>query len=118
MDKKDLDVVGLELQNQALVKKLTEIEKEKEKLLQIIKDNDLEDQLDFTVTLSDEEHICVTEIKRYKDVVDLRPLADEEVKNLDTLFKILRTIRTGKDPSPKKQKKINVADLLKVVVNG
>ena len=118
---KDLDVAGMEIQLQLANKRNAQLEKEKEKLLQIIKDNDLSEELDFEISVTDEEYICVAEIRKLRGACEIRPLDKNEVVNLDVLFKILKTIRTGKDPADagnKKQKKVAVAELLKIVDNG
>jgi len=117
MDKKDTDIAGLEIQLKIYSKKIAQLEKEKEGLLAVIKDNGLEDEVNFNVSISDEEYICTNEIKKLRDASDIRPLDKLEVSNLDIMHKILRTIRTGKDPAKSKAKKMDVAELLKIVDN-
>lgn len=102
----------------ALKKRIQELESENSKLKGILKDNDLEDEIkDLTETLSDEEFICVNEIRKLKELSEKGLFTEQEAKVLDILYKNLRAIR-GQSPiekSSKNTKKPNVAELFKIV---
>lgn len=107
-----------ELEN--TVKQLThrnnELENENIKLRQIIKDNDMEEDLGMESFLSDEEMICINEIRKLKLISDSGAFSQEDAKTLDILYKNLRLIRgldtTKKSKSPKK---VSKAEIFKVI---
>ena len=115
----DLKVTELTLRLTALSKELSEVQAERDRLLKVIQDNGLEEEIGDVKIISDEEYICINEIRKLKSASEIRDLIPDEVKILDTLFKILRTIKTGKDPEPqKKSKPADVKELLKLVNEG
>jgi hypothetical protein len=109
-----------ELQNLEITKlrrKILDLEVEVRKCREILQENDLLDEVDNS-SISNEEAICLEQIKMLKELSDKAPLTLEDVKILDLLVKNLLAIR-GKAPiddSGKKKKKpeVNVADLLKI----
>lgn len=102
----------------ALKKRIQDLESENAKLKGILKDNDLEDEIkDLSEVLSDEEFICVNEIRKLKELSEKGLFTEQEAKVLDILYKNLRAIR-GQSPiekSSKNTKKPNVAELFKIV---
>ena len=113
MDEFDLGDAGAELL--ALNKRISDLESENGRLKQIIKDNDLEDEIDDVDCTSLEEKICVKGIRYIAELVESQDFDDKDVKNFDILYKNLRAIR-GQSPSTvKKGKGASVADLLKIV---
>lgn len=122
MDNK-LDSNNLEaaFEIKSLRKKIQELEEENIKLKQVLKDNDLLDELDSAVnTMSNEEFICVNEIRKIKELSENGFLEEEDVRKLDILYKNLRAIR-GQSPiekDSKKTKKADVTELLKIVEGG
>ena len=102
------------LEIKSLKKKISELEIQLAKANSIIKDNGLEEE---TCSISDEEIICVNEIKKLKQASDNGILTFEDVKILDLLVKNLLEIR-GTLPQEKKSKKKGVktvAELLSIV---
>lgn len=115
-DDNDIKEAGLLLKIKSLSKEIADLVSEKEKLLKVIKDNGLEDEVGVKRSISDEEYICINEIRKLKSASEIRDLVPDEVKILDTLFKILRTIKTGKDPEPaKKSKPADIKELFRLV---
>ena len=108
----------LELELQSLQERISSLESENRKLKDIIVENDLEEEIDENISLvSLEEQICVDGIKYIAELVKTHQFDDKDVKNFDTLFKILRAIKGQSVPENKKGKKVDIADALKVV-NG
>jgi hypothetical protein len=115
-EEKDIKLAELQFRLKAMADDITKLQAEKETLMGIIRANGLEEELGSTKILSDEEFICVNEIRKLKSISEIRDLTNDETKIFDILFKTLRTIRTGKDPEPvKKQKMADVKELLKIV---
>ena len=111
MDSMD-DMLGNELS--ILKEKLAQLESENSKLIKIIKDNDLEDELEDMEVTSIEELICLNGIKHIAERVKFDDFDDKDVKNFDTLLKALRMIRGQSVPKDNK-KKFNIKDALKIV---
>jgi len=105
----------LEMEIKALRKYINDLEVDNTKLKQIIKDNDLEEDLGIVI-VSNEEVICVNEIRRLKQLSDNGLFGKEEATILDLLYKNLRMIRGQSiDKTNKKSKKIDKAELFKIV---
>lgn len=117
MDEFDIDVKGQELE--ALNKEIADLQLENEKLKRIIRDNDLEEELDDIDATSLEEKICINGIRYIASLVEAQDFDDKDIRNFDTLFKVLRTIQ-GKSQPAKTNKKVDIADALKIVkgING
>jgi len=108
----------LELELKEREEKIASLESENRKLKDIIIENDLEEEIDEDISLvSLEEQICLNGIKYIAELVKTHQFDDKDVKNFDTLFKILRTIKGQSVPDNKKTKKVDITDALKVV-NG
>lgn len=103
----------LEFEIKALRKKLAELELENDKLKKIVIDNDLDENDEF---ITDEEFICINEIRKLKQLSEQSGLTKDDVQALDILHKNLRMIR-GKSTDGKKssKKKSSVAELFKIV---
>jgi len=100
----------------SLRKRIQEIESENQKLKQILKENDLEEYLDGIVQrLTDEEFICVNEIRKLKELSEKGLFTENEAKVLDILYKNLRSIRGLQPAKETKQKKADVSELFKIV---
>lgn len=115
MKKLDSDNSLYEIELNLVKERLLKIESENAKLKQIIKDNDLEDELGEDVSISNEEHICVREISRLKELSDKALFTQDDAKTLETLYKVLRTIRGLAPAKEKKTKTADVAELFKIV---
>jgi len=115
MDDFDLGEGGKELQ--ALTKELSDLKIENGRLKQIIMDNDLEEEIEDIDCTSLEEKICIDGIRHISDLVETHQYDDKDVKNFDTLYRTLRTIR-GKSATVKTKKVADIADLLKIVNEG
>ena len=103
----------LNIEIEALRKRLFELEQENAKLKQIMRDNDIEDS---DLTMSDEESICINEIRNLRDLSNVGSFGKEEAQILDLLYKNLRLIRgLSTEKIGKKQKPIDVKELFKIV---
>ena len=98
----DLGDAGNELL--ALNKRISELEAENGRIKQVIKDNDLEEELEGIDCTSLEEKICMDGIRHIASLVETHDYDQNDVKNFDTLYKTLRTIRGMSAPSKKKDK--------------
>jgi hypothetical protein len=100
-----------------LKKRVAELEIELTKAQEVLKDNDLFDEV---LKISDTEAICTNEISKLKIASDNGILTLEDVKILDLLVKNLLAIK-GKTPTENKESKKKgqktVAELLSIV-NG
>lgn len=103
----------------SLRKRIQELESENTNLKKVLKDNDLEQELEaFTTPLLDEEFICVNEISKLKILSEKGLFTENEAKILDILYKNLRAIR-GQTPTEKSKskKKPDIAELFRIVQN-
>lgn len=99
----------------SLRKRLEILETENRSLLKVIKDNDLVEDLEMDI-ISDEELICVNEIRKLKELSDNGSFGKEESQILDILHKNLRLIRgQSNDLGKKPKKKASVTELFKIV---
>jgi hypothetical protein len=89
--------------------RISNLNQEVIRLKAIVKKHKIEEDI------SDEEVICITQIKKLKDESDCRKLSLEETKVLDFLNKNLRIIRGQQPDKPKKEIKASTAELLSVV---
>jgi hypothetical protein len=121
IEKEQESQVVIALKLKALSKQIADLESQNAKLMEVLKKNDLLDELEeMDVPLSDEEFICINELKKLRACSEVRELSMEETKIFDVLYKTLRTIRTGIVDSSdagkrKKKKSINTAELFKLV---
>lgn len=106
--------VELEFENKVLRSKINELESELVKFKKIIKDNDLDGEFEPEDLMSDEEFVCVNEIKKLKQLSEQSGLTKDDVQSLDILHKNLRMIR-GMKPEKKNKKKANISELFKIV---
>jgi len=111
----DLGDAGRELL--ALNKRISDLEAENGRIKQVIKDNDLEDELDGLDCTSLEERICINGIRYIAQLVEAQDFDQNDIKNFDILYKTLRSIRGMSAPSSKKTKVADVSELLKIVGN-
>lgn len=108
----DLEVVSLRKQIKELESKLAQAQA-------VLRENDL---LDAKSHVSDEEHICIAQIAKYKELSDKNiPFEIEDSKNFEILVKCLLAIR-GKtiiEAKPKKKEdKVDIAKLLHIAQGG
>jgi hypothetical protein len=106
------------LEVDALNKKITELESENSKLKKVIVDNDLEDEIDEINVTSIEEQICVNGIRHINQLVESQDYDDKDIKNFDTLYRTLRSIRGYDTKKIPKIKAGDVKGLLKIVDQG
>jgi hypothetical protein len=89
-----------------------------DRLKEVIKVNDLEDEIPDISCTSVEEQICIDGINHISTLVRDHMYDDKDVKNFNTLYTVLRAIR-GQSPVEKKgSKSLNKAELLKIVGNS
>jgi hypothetical protein len=116
MSDKDL-YNDIEFEVNSLKKKVKELEKENLNLKQVIKDNDLEDEIEEVNFVSDEEEICINGIMHLKKLYENGTFEKNDTQQLEILVKLLMQIR-GKAPAKSTSSKIDnkkVADLFKIV---
>ena len=109
----DLGSAGSELL--ALNKRISELEAENGRIKQVIKDNDLEDELDDIDCTSLEEKICIDGIRHIAQLVEAQDYDKSDISNFEVLFRTLRTIKGVSTPLTKKTKVADVSELLKIV---
>lgn len=115
-DSNELINMESEFELKALKKRILELEREVAKLVDIIKDNDLEDEIEGMDHTSDEEFICINEIHKLKELSDKGLFTQDEAKTLDILYKNLRMIRGLSSDKPKgKAKEADIGKLLEIV---
>lgn len=101
----------------ALQKKVSEQKAEIEKLRQVIKDNDLEDEIDEVSEISDAEFICIKGLEHLKKLYESGTFEKNDTQQVETLVKTLRMIRGQSSDNSKKTGKIktdNVQELFKL----
>lgn len=108
------DITELEIEIAALRKRLKKFEDENYKLRRILQENEIEEAEGLVI--SDEEFICINEIRKLKELSQVGSFGREEAQVLDILYKNLRQIRNlSDDKLSKSKKKPNVAELFKIV---
>jgi hypothetical protein len=116
----ELSVEKLEkaFESDILKKRLTELEKENAILKKYLEANGLLEEIK-NLSISDEEFICVNELKKLKVLSDKGMLTLDDIKGLDILHKNLRAIRglTIDNFKSKGKKKADPKELLKIVEN-
>ncbi len=105
-----------ELEIRNLQKQLNEAKVENSRLKEVIRDNELEDEVGFDCT-SIEEGICVNGINHIALLVEAQDYDKKDVESFEKLYNILRSIR-GKAPVGKKKVKGDVAELMGIVKGG
>lgn len=105
----------IKLELEALQKQISELEAENGRIKEVIKANDLEEELEDIDCTSLEEKICIDGIRDIALKVEAANYDDKDIKNFDTLYRTLRSIRGQSAPSTKKNSKASVTDLLKIV---
>lgn len=110
-----------ELQNLELMKlrkQILDLEVENRKYKEILKENDLLDEIEDT-TVNVVEVMCLSELNKLKELSDKGGLTLEDTKILDLLHKNLMLARGEVKPEKSKGKKKNeqttVAELLSIV---
>lgn len=112
----EIDDAQFELNS--LQKKISEQKAEIEKLRQVIKENDLEEEVEGAAELSDAEFICIKGLETLKKLFENGTFDKSEVQQVEILVKTLRSIRGQSTDSGKKSKPIktdNVQELFKMV---
>jgi len=116
MKKLDSNELAKDIEIQALKDEVNSLREENTKLKKILSENEIDDEIDKELLISDEESICINEIKKLKKLSDIGGLTHEDVKTLDILHKNLRMIRGLSVDGPKKSKKTaSVQELFKIV---
>jgi len=100
-----------------LNEKLTQVQTYNNRLLEIIKDNELEDELDEIVESSVEESICLNGLNHLSSLFENGVFSKDDVQAFDILHKNYRLIKGFLDANkkPKKVKKENVGELMSIV---
>ncbi len=102
----------LELKN--MREKIQKLEAENNRLKEVIKDNDLQAEIEDIDCTSLEELICLNGINHIATLVESGDFHKDDITNFNTLFNILRSIK-GKSMTSKKKPKGEIGDLLKMI---
>ena len=102
----------LELKN--MREKIQKLEAENNRLKEVVKDNDLQDEIEGIDCTSLEELICLNGINHIATLVESGDFHKDDIVNFNTLFNILRSIK-GKSMTSKKKPKGEIGDLLKMI---
>lgn len=105
----------------ALQKKVSEQKAEIEKLRQVIKENDLDDEIENIAEISDAEFICIKGLEHLKKLYDNGTFEKGDTQQVEVLVKTLRIIRGQSSDSSKKSGKVktnNISELFKMVGNS
>lgn len=110
MEKKEYD---LEQKVVDLSRKLEDVKLENIKMLRVLEEYEI---VDYKKDVTDTEAICLLQIKMLLETAKAREFLPDEVKNLESLHKTLKSAR-GEDYGKKKKKakKIDKEELLKIV---
>jgi uncharacterized protein (UPF0335 family) len=107
----------LQLELEASIERISQLESENAKLKEVIVVNDLEDEIEGVELTSIEEKICIDGIKDIAEKVRTHQYDKNDISSFDILYRILRQIRGQSELTNKKNKKVDIKDALKVV-NG
>lgn len=102
---------------QALQKKISQQKAEIEKLRQVIKENDLEDEIENIVEISDAEFICIKGLEHFKKLYENGTFEKGDTQQVEILAKTLRMVRGQEVSSNKKSGKTttnNLGELFKL----
>lgn len=107
----------LQLELESSFERISDLESENAKLKEVIINNELEEEIEGVDFTSIEERICMDGIKDIAEKVRTHQYDKDDVKNFDTLYRVLRQIRGQSTATAPKAKKVDITDALKVV-NG
>lgn len=105
----------LEMELQALRKEIDKLKSEIETYKKVIKDNELEDEIEGFVGMSSEEKICLDGIKHLAEFFKNGDFTKDDTSNFDVLHKNLRMIRGQNTDSKKRKGKFNKDEALAIV---
>lgn len=103
-----------ELEIKNLTKQLSEANAFISKLKEVIVDNQLEDEVDFSC-VSTEEVLCINGINHIAQLVEAQDYDKNDIASFEKLFNILRAIRGKEASGNKKIKSSEAAELLSIV---
>lgn len=108
-------MVDFELEVKALKEEIDKLRSANDMLKQIIVTNDLEEEIDESISLlSVEEKMCREGMDHLSKLYEIGSFDLKDTQNFKILFDILQGIR-GKDPvKTKKTKKANIAELINI----
>ena len=111
------DILDLELgfELKALRKEIDKLKSEIDTYKKVIKDNELEDEVEGFDGISPEEKICLDGIGHLVELFKNGTYCDADVKNFDLLHKNLRLIRGQNTDSKKRKGKFNKDEALAIV---
>lgn len=109
------NIIGMEAEYMisALQDKISNLEKENLRLRQLLQENDV--IVEGFPTVSDEEYICVLQIKKLRSLADEGIYTTDDAKVLDLLHKNLKLARGEVTMEGKRKKKLGASELLKIV---
>lgn len=112
----DLDNMEASFELEALRKELDRLNKENTKLRKVVEDNELIEELDFELSITPEEEICVKGIETILERVRNKTFDSNDIKNYDILHRNLNIIKgiSPADSRKKKEKPAKLADLIKI----
>ena len=101
---------------QQLQEKFNSLQVRNSKLMDIIRDNELEDELDGISEVSIEESICVNGLQHLSILFENGTFDSDSVKSFDTLHKNYRLLKgMGEEKKRKPTKPADIRELMKIV---
>lgn len=95
---------------------LSSLQIENHRLKEVIRENDLEEELDLLDRIPLEEQICINGLVHLAPLFENGSFTKEDVQALDLIYKNYRMAKGLSDGSKKKKEKpANVAELMKIV---
>lgn len=114
----DNDNLAIEAEFTRLNDTIIRLEKEKSRLVQILKDNDMEEYIEDDSIMLPEEAICINELLRLKRLSEAGMFGTDESKQFDTIYKNYRLCKGLVNDDRSKKKTLSKAEkekLLKIV---
>lgn len=111
-DFKDMEA---EFEVKALQKKIAEQKSEIDRLMQVIRDNDLEDEIGEATEMSDAEYICIKGLEHLRKVYEAGTFEKDDTQQVKILVESLRTVRGQSTGDGKKSKSIKTNDVGKLL---
>lgn len=111
------DLLGAQmtLELEAIRREMDSLKSENKKLKNIIRDNELDEDLGIEREISPEEEICIKGIDSILELVRSNCFDPKDIQTYDILHKNLRLIRGHLDDNKKQSKGKTAAELLKLV---
>jgi hypothetical protein len=104
------DNLAVESELIRLNEKILKLEKEKARLVQVLRDNDMEEFIESDNIMLPEEAICINEILRLKQLSESGMFGTDEAKQFDTIYKNYRLCKGLVNDDRSKKKTLSKAE--------